>query len=87
MNVVVNGLLKAGAGTACVVAGVVFLRLYRTGRDRFFLFFWLALWMLGAHWWVLALDAGPEKAHYLYATRALAFLMIIVAVIDKNRRR
>jgi hypothetical protein len=79
--------LQAGTATACVAAGVFLLRLYRTSRDRFFLYFCLALWLLGAHWTVLALDAGPEQTHYLYAMRALAFLLIIGAVVEKNRRR
>lgn len=83
----VNSALQAGTGTACVIAGVSFLRLHHASRDRFFLFFCLSLSLLAAHWWVLAFDAGPEKTHYLFATRALAFLLIIIAVIEKNRRR
>lgn len=83
----VRSMLQSGAATACFGAGVFLLRLYWTSRDRFFLYFWLALWILAGHWIVLALDAGPEKAHYLYASRALAFLLIIVAVIEKNRQR
>ncbi|MFO0611870.1 MAG: DUF5985 family protein [Polyangiaceae bacterium] len=79
--------LQSGAAAACFGTGVFLLRLYWTSRDRFFLYFCLGIWLLGGHWAVLALDAGPEKAHYLYATRALAFLLIIVAVIEKNRRR
>lgn len=78
--------LQAGTATACFASGVFFLRHFWVSRDRFFLLFWLALWILGGHWAVLALDAAPEQTHYLYATRALAFLLIIGAVIQRNRR-
>lgn len=78
--------LQGGTATACIASGLFFLRIYRTSRDRFFLYFWLALWILGAHSAVLALEAAPEQLHYLYATRAIAFVLIIVAVVDKNRR-
>lgn len=79
--------LQGGTATACFAAGVFFLRLFVVSRDRFFLWFCFALWILGAHWGVLALDQGPEEAHYLYATRALAFVLIIGAIVDENRSR
>ena len=72
---------------ACAIAGLFFLRFWRTTRDRLFLFFALAFWTLGASWCSLALaHPSAETQHHQYAIRLVAFVLILIAVIDKNRR-
>jgi hypothetical protein len=57
-------------------------------RDRLFRFFSIAFWILAAHWTALGIvNPAEETRHYLYLLRLLAFAVILVGVIDKNRRR
>lgn len=73
--------------TTCAVAGLFFLRFWRTMGERLFFFFALGFWALGASWLGLALVlATTENQHYLYLLRLLAFALIITGIIDKNRR-
>ena len=68
------------------VAGLYFFRFWRRSRDRLFAVFGAAFWLLGVQ--RLALATRPEwNAEYgtIYLLRLLAFLMILAAIIDKNR--
>jgi hypothetical protein len=74
----------AAAGSLGV--GLFFFRLWRETRDRFFALFGAAFWVLAVNWFVLVWAApASEHRHYLYIVRLLAFLLIIVAIADKNR--
>ena len=69
------------------VAGLFFLRFWRTTQDRFFLLFALAFGVFALHWTALAvLDVSDETRAYLYLPRLLAFLLILGAIAEKNRR-
>lgn len=69
-----------------VVAGLFFLRFWHHTRDRLFLIFALAFLVLGGQRLGLALSAAPVEARTgLYLVRLFAFLMILLAIIDKNR--
>ena len=70
---------------ACAAAGLFFLRFWRKTRDRLFAIFALAFWILGVHWFVLASTNRDEVHVALYAIRLLAFLLILFAIVDKNR--
>lgn len=72
---------------ACVVAGSFFLRFWRKTGDRLFGLFGLAFGVLGLNWVALAFTQGDELRLMLYAVRLLAFVVILVAIIDKNRAR
>lgn len=75
------------ASATCWAIGVVFLRTWRVTRDRFFLLFALAFWTLSVTWVMLgALTPAPETQHYFYLFRLAAFGLIIVAIVDRNRR-
>ena len=68
------------------VAGLLFLRFWRKSRDRLFLIFALAFWVLSLHWIGLAIaQPSDETRHYFYLFRLAAFLLILWAIIDKNR--
>lgn len=79
--------LMAGAiAMGYLVAGLFFLKFWRGVRDRLFLLFAVAFGMLAVQRVALALVADtPEAALPLYGLRLLAFLIIIIAIVDKNR--
>ena len=77
-----NGVATAGA----LGVGFFFFRLWNETRDRFFALFGLAFWALAFTWLALVWAApGSEDRHYIYLGRLLAFLLIIAAIVDKNR--
>lgn len=68
------------------VAGLYFLRFWRDTRDRLFGIFAAAFWLLAAQRAALALTADPTGEQLLlYSVRLLAFVLILAAIIDKNR--
>jgi hypothetical protein len=70
------------------VAGLFFLRFWRQTRDRLFLIFAIAFWLLGAQRLALALTSQmAESLTGLYLVRLFAFLLILLAIVDKNRGR
>jgi len=70
------------------VAGLFFLRFWRQTRDRLFLIFAVSFWMLGVQRLALALTAQTaESQTKFYLIRLFAFLLILVAIVDKNRGR
>jgi len=80
--------LWGGCAMACAVIALFFWRFFRDTRDRLFAMFSLAFWSLALHWSALAtLTPGEETRHYFYLLRLVAFLLILVAVIDKNRNQ
>lgn len=81
--------LMSGAIVAgYLVAGLFFLRYWRQSRDRLFVIFALAFWLLAAQRLALALTTQYfEDVTWLYGVRLLAFVLILLAIIDKNRAR
>ena len=79
--------LVAGAiAMGYLVAGLFFLRFWRDTRDRLFLAFCVAFGMLAVQRVALAVVADTREAAIpLYGLRLLAFLVIIAAILDKNR--
>jgi amino acid transporter len=68
------------------VAGLYFLRFWRDTRDRLFGIFAAAFWLLAAQRAALALTVDPTGEQVvLYSVRLLAFVLILAAIIDKNR--
>lgn len=72
---------------ACVVAATFFLRFWRKTRDRLFGLFALSFGVLALNWVALAFTRGDEVRVMLYAVRLVAFVIILVAIVDKNRAR
>lgn len=83
--------LVSGAMTmAYFVAGLFFLRFWRDTRDRLFGSFAAAFFLLALQRALLtALVDDPRSGAsiLLYVIRLLAFLLILWAIIDKNRAR
>lgn len=68
------------------VAGLFFLRFWRETRDRLFLIFAGAFWLLGVQRLALVLSRNTvEDDTGLYLVRLFAFLLILGAIVDKNR--
>lgn len=69
-----------------LVAGLFFLRFWRETRDRLFLIFAVAFWLLGVQRLALVFTRHmAETGTGLYLVRLFAFLLILGAIIDKNR--
>ena len=63
-----------------------FLRFWQRTRDVLFLAFAVAFLLLGIVQAILALGDIPiEERSWVYAIRLAAFLLILVAIIRKNR--
>jgi hypothetical protein len=76
------------AATAAWGCGVFFLRFWRERRDVLFAYFGTAFWVLALSWALLAIvNPDDESRPYIYGLRLIAFLLIIVAMIGKNRGR
>lgn len=79
--------LQTVAATGAWDSGVVFLVLWWESRDALFAFFAAAFWLLALSWILRALfNPMGESRPYVYAIRLLAFTLIIVAIIHKNRQ-
>jgi hypothetical protein len=78
------------AGTlvmSAFVIGLRFLKFWKLSNDRFFIWFAVAFWVFGFGWIFRAFAPGmSEHGHWVYLPRLLAFLIIIAAILDKNRR-
>jgi hypothetical protein len=79
-------LLSGGIILGCWAIGLFFLKFWRKTRDRLFLWFAVAFWMLAAERSVGPVFHIPsDSGVFAYLTRLAAFLTILVAIIDKNR--
>ena len=82
-----NVLMLGAIAMAEFVTSLFFFRFWRTGRDRFFLLFALSFFVDAANRVVLSLSERPHEGSPIhYVVRFLSFLLIIVAVLMKNRR-
>ena len=79
-----SGMALFGAWTG----GVLFLRFWSKTRDRLFLIFGVAFWIMALERMILMFmrDPGRGEDHSLvYLIRLVAFLLILFAIVDKNR--
>ena len=81
MNEFLHGLLVM----ACAVAGLFFLRFWRKTRDRLFIVFAIAFWLLASNWLCLAWSRMNEPHTLFYVIRLAAFVLILIGIWDKNR--
>jgi hypothetical protein len=70
-----------------LVAGLFFLRFWSRTRERLFLAFAFAFWLLGTAQALLTFSNIPvEERSWLYLLRLAAFSLILFSVLAKNRR-
>jgi hypothetical protein len=83
----VRQFLWGACALASWVAALYFSKFWRLSGDRLFLLFSIAFWIFALHWAALGIiNPRVETTHYLYLLRLVAFGMILIAIIDKNRR-
>ena len=72
---------------ACVVVAIFFFHYWRVSRDRLFAYFTVAFAAMALDWLghALVIAADPFRAE-VYAVRLFAFVVILVAIIDKNHQ-
>ncbi|HEY7928405.1 MAG TPA: DUF5985 family protein [Steroidobacteraceae bacterium] len=83
MKFFVWGLLAMGS----LVPALFFLRYWRSSRDRLFAFFAVAFGLMALEWLLASLGGTDEADHFqVLLLRILAFVSIIIGVLDKNHR-
>ena len=81
-----NLFLLGAVAMGFLVAGLFFLRFWRETRDRLFLAFAASFFIEAVNRAALALSSKPnEGAPFFYLVRLIAYLLILVAIADKNR--
>ena len=82
-----NTFILGAVVMACGVSGLFFLRFWRRTGDRLFVMFAASFWLMGVNWLLLSFTdpAAETRRLLLYTIRLLAFVIIIAAIIDKNR--
>lgn len=82
-----NLMLIGAIAMACFAASLFFLRFWKKTRDRFFLFFSLSFCIEGISRVILGLiEDGDERQPLIYLMRLFAFVVILFAIVDKNRK-
>ena len=80
--------IGGATGMACAVAGLLFLRYWRQTRDRLFAFFAAAFWLMAVNRAALAVVGDMhEVSTYIYLVRFVAFVLILLAIVEKNMGR
>ena len=70
-----------------LVSGLFFARFWARSRDPLFAIFAVAFWLLAANQAIVAVIAVPrEEQSWAYLLRLAAFILIAVAIIQKNAR-
>lgn len=83
----IEGFLLGVIATTSLAAGLYFLRFWRDSRDPLFLSFAIAFGIEGLNRTARLLFARPSEASpWVFIVRALAFLLILGGIINKNRR-
>lgn len=83
LNGVVSGALMMGYA----VAALFFLRFWAAARDRLFGMFALAFLLLAIQRFAITMTReAMEDQTVFYLLRLAAFVVILVAIVDKNRR-
>jgi hypothetical protein len=81
-----NQLLLGGIAMGSMIIGLFFLRFWKNTGDRFFLFFAASFGLEGVNRVLLGLYQGSDEHEPIfYWMRLLSFLLILIAIIDKNR--
>ncbi len=71
----------------CWVVGLFFMRFWKKTADRFFAYFAIAFWIIALERVCLVfIDVTDESRSWVYLMRLVAFLLILFAVADKNRK-
>jgi len=79
--------LSGAIAMGYVIAGLFFIRFYSQSKDRLFMFFALSFMLLAVQRVIfLAIDSTVESNPGVLILRIIAYLLIITAIVDKNRK-
>jgi uncharacterized membrane protein HdeD (DUF308 family) len=82
-----EGFLEGIVATCSIAAGLFFLRFWRDTRDSLFLAFSVAFVIEGVNRSARLFFHNPSEASpWVFLVRAVAFLIILAGIINKNRR-
>jgi hypothetical protein len=81
-----NEMSLGAIATASIIAGLFFLRFWKSTRDRFFLYFAMSFGLEGINRVFLGVMGGlREDAPAYYLIRLVAYGLILIAILEKNR--
>lgn len=81
-----NEFLMGANALASLIIALFFLRFWKQTHDRLFCAFSLAFVLLTVTWVGLAAtDRDVESGSWFYWSRLLGYVLILAAVVDKNR--
>lgn len=88
----INNFLFGAIMIGSLAVALFFLKFYRKTEDRFFAYFSAAFAMFSVERWFFLLIDGKDGVYnetltYVYIIRLVAFLLIIAAILEKNRRQ
>ena len=79
--------LDGGRLVFCLLIALAFLRLGRQTHDRLYHAFAVAFTLMAASAALVGLGIAPaDRSYFSFLPRLVAFLVIIWAIVDKNRR-
>ena len=84
----INLFMTGGNAMASLVISFFFLRFYYKVHDRFFLYFSLAFLAFAIE--RITIVFGQVQSEYyiaIYSIRLIGFIIIIMAILDKNRAK
>jgi hypothetical protein len=83
-----NLILIGAIAMASLIASLFFLRFWRDTRDNFFLFFAASFFLEAINRVALGLSPDPNEGSPLfYFVRLVSFVLILIAIAQKNRAR
>lgn len=83
-----NLMLLGAIATSCFIASLFFMRFWKTTHDRFFLFFAISFAIEGCGRIAQGvISYSDEQEPLFYLSRLVSFVIILWAIVDKNRRR
>jgi len=83
-----NDFLAGAIFTAFLVVALFFLRFWRRTKDPLFIYFSAAFFLLAIERALMLVPALDEEVpSYVYLVRLVAFALVIVAIVQKNRGR
>jgi hypothetical protein len=83
----INYLLTGAIGMASLIAALFFLRFWKTTRDRFFLYFAVSFLIQGVNRFFLVQGVqASDDTPIGYLFRLISYMLIVIAVVEKNRR-
>ena len=77
--------LLGATAMGCVTVALFFFRFWRQSLDRLFLMFAIAFVAFGVNRLLLFMvPSSTEATPYIYMMRLAGFIVIIIAILDKN---